>query len=376
MTRWSRFAAPAALAATMSSAGCVFDTSVIATNVAETDGGPPIIDGALGDDASADAQASFASGFSAEPERWTLPETGRDEGFFQANVSTGSALNWRLVDVDGNGSLELVQTADPAVAEPFSDVSGPFWRVFANTGTGFETTGTPMRLPGLDIGNLGFYATRGPGWDYRDLDNDGIPDLIVFTDPDTGQLWEAGADTSWQVYKSTGTAFELPVAWPVPNIDLDLFGAIEACADATGCWEVVDINDDGFPDLVHSAEANDPPSVWDADTTPNWHVYLNNASGFASSMVAWLLPVPSHARGFFHPNQDAYWQLIDLNGDTQTSAGSSSTSTQTAKSNSSTPPTPPPTKSGATAKASPAGTSTAAGGVSGDPSRSASAACA
>jgi hypothetical protein len=263
----------------------------------------------------ADAGPPPAPGFAATFEKWVLPESGQVRGFFQGNISSGSSLNWFLLDLDGNGQLELVQTSDPIFASPFVDATGDFWKVFTPTGSGFAETHTPLRLPDIDVGGPGFYSKRGPGWDLVDLDNDSILDLILLTDPETDQLWPDGKGVSWRMLKGTGTSFADPTPWPVPDLGTGPFKSMERCDGTLGCWQVVDINADGFADLVHSADAGAPTTVWDALTTPNWHVYLNDGSGFSTNVIQWQLPTAAHEQGFFRPNLAAYWRIVDLDGD-------------------------------------------------------------
>jgi hypothetical protein len=65
------------------------------------------------------------------PMRCGLPASGSDGGFFVANrMDSGRA--WALLDFDGNGKRDLVQTSNPASlgARVWSDDVGASWRVW------------------------------------------------------------------------------------------------------------------------------------------------------------------------------------------------------------------------------------------------------
>ena len=309
MARWAGFSFTGVVAGAFQLvAACSFNTDV-SIAASESDGNTEVIDAAL----QVDAAEPQPFGFALDPEKWLVPESGRDSGFFVGAISSGSVLNWSLLDIDGDGVLELVQTSEPDTARTFSDVTSSFWKVFAITETGFSITHTPLRLPYVDVGTPGFYSTRGPGWDFADVDNDNILDLLLLTDPDSDELWEINEGVGWQVLKGTGTSLSDAIPWGLPDLGSDPFKSLERC-DSRGCWQVTDINGDGFIDLVHTADST--RVVWDAETTPNWHVYLNTGSDFSTNLIQWMLPTPEHNQGFFRANHGAFWRLEDLDGDT------------------------------------------------------------
>jgi hypothetical protein len=97
-------------------------------------------------------------------------------------------------------------------------------------------------------------------------------------------------------------------------------------------WELLDINADGFPDLVVTGEMNAfGHGVFGLNYNPYWKVFFNLGNGFDSLAFNWKIPYGGQItngiqRGYFYTDGIAYksnewdlgsrsWALIDLNGD-------------------------------------------------------------
>jgi hypothetical protein len=68
------------------------------------------------------------------PSRWSVPASGLSDGFFSPfwTDSTNGSRAWFMRDLDGDGRLDLVQTADTARSGlyVFSDAQGAYWKVY------------------------------------------------------------------------------------------------------------------------------------------------------------------------------------------------------------------------------------------------------
>lgn len=140
---------------------------------------------------------SATSLFAAVPTQWTVPAA-----MFATPFSATAPNFWQLMDLDGDGVQELVQTADPATGRPFTTTpSGPSWRVYFATGrAGFSTIATLWPVP---VGPTpdGFRSVSGTSWAVTDMTGDGLPDLVQFQDPATGLAFSDSNGAFWRVYQ-------------------------------------------------------------------------------------------------------------------------------------------------------------------------------
>jgi hypothetical protein len=113
--------------------------------------------------------------------------------------------------------------------------------------------------------------------------------------------------------------------WPVP---LDSVGGTgsgfyrEAADSSTSQWSVYDIDADGLPDLVQTA---DPAGYYDVFGLNSgfewWHVWRNNGAGFDTAPARWSVPLDSVAgtgSGFYRRAADSstsQWSVYDIDGD-------------------------------------------------------------
>jgi hypothetical protein len=132
-----------------------------------------------------------------------VPRSGLDDGFYAAGADT-SYRHWSVLDIDGDGAADLVQSGDVSHPARIWDPSGePYWKVFRNVGTGFDATLYRWSVPAN--GAEGYHASRATvsydHWLTRDVDGDGLVDLVHTADPATGRIWDASASPYWKVYR-------------------------------------------------------------------------------------------------------------------------------------------------------------------------------
>lgn len=320
----------------------------------------------------------FAQGFGTTPTNWPVPQGGHistniNYGFDALGYSAGGTLgnqSWSVLDINGDGRPDLVITAETVEFEQFANQAIAFgsggnryWKVHLNNGSGFSPTSINWPIPqGGHIStniNYGFDAladTAGSTvgdqtWSVMDMNNDNKPDLVV-----TAQTVEfeqfsnqaiafgTGSNRFWKVYLNTGSGFNTsPVNWPIPQgghtystIDYG-FDALAATANSEvgdQTWSVLDINADGKPDLVVTAQKVElaqfsPQAIaFGSGTNRYWKVFLNNGSGFNTTSSNWPIPqggevystIPygyNALSGYSSGGSigDQTWSVLDMNND-------------------------------------------------------------
>ena len=267
------------------------------------------------------------SGFENSPTSWPLPSGGQHLAGFDAlggnagssDYATVGAQEWSTADIDGDGRLDLVVTAEAVEREGYYwwaqvlgyDDGDPHWDVFFNTGDGFEAAAEAWPLPtggqhlaGFDAlgGNAGSsdYATVGAQeWATVDLNGDRLLDLVVTAEAveREGYYWWArvlGYDNDnphWNVFINTGNGFaESHDTWSVPSGGQHLAGFDALAGDAGSSdyatvgaeeWATTDLNGDGRLDLIITARAVEREGYyWWAqvlgfgNNNPHWNVHV------------------------------------------------------------------------------------------------------
>jgi hypothetical protein len=259
-------------------------------------------------------------GFERPAINWAVPDSGTSYGF-NATTYDSSYWHWATLDVDGDRKPDLVQTADPATGYVWDEGGDPYWKVFRNSGDGFERQATMWQVP--DSGTSGgFYSvvTAGAGmWRVVDLDDDGRADLVQTSDPATGYVWDASGEPYWKVFAGEGEGFAgSPDKWSVPPSGLDDGFFTARAATSYRYWSLVDIDGDRDLDLVQTGDVSHPSRVWDASGEPYWKVYRNQGSGFSADLHRWPIPKSGTAEGFYLVEGSASytsWALLDADAD-------------------------------------------------------------
>jgi len=184
--------------------------------------------------------------------------------------------HWDVLDLNGDGELELVVTSDGAGEIKF-DGGAPIWEVFSRSETGFQADATLWTVPHASHAG-GFTSANSQSgvrfWQTKDLDADGFPDFVstsntVATSP---TVWGAPASPQWKVYRGGAGGFaRRTTSWTVPDRgDLSGFFAM----DGTD-WLVLDTDGDGVFELAHTSDPEAPgEQVFGLDgMTPHWRVF-------------------------------------------------------------------------------------------------------
>lgn len=267
-------------------------------------------------DTASDVPACEGVGFLPTSSEWALPQGFPDATFDAvADTDTRDPYVWGLVDLDGDGSADLVFARNDSVPAVGTDA----WHVYGNDGDGFGSTPASWSLPqGFPEGTFDALgdddAGDGLAWALADLHGDDRADLVLTANPDV-----SGVGTStWQVYENDGAGFgAAPVSWSLPQgFPAATFDAL-ADTDSSDAyaWALADVDGDGLTDLVVTANAN----ASDVGTT-TWQVYANTGEGFASTPASWSLPQGFPAATFDRladddAGDDVTWGLADLDGD-------------------------------------------------------------
>jgi hypothetical protein len=286
-----------------------------------------------------------AVGFADVPEPWALPPTRHESGWWGRSGAEGEyheeeeawlGFAWDVVDLTGDGRLDLVVVEDDFAGE---GVGVTHWDVYVGGDEGFA--GTPIRwaLPEprdsdgwSDLSFSGLSAVCSTGglaqltWVVGDVTGDDQPDLAVQSDGCHDP--EIGA-TRWDVFvgEEAGFAPE-PVAWSLPTSpdggwDPRSPVATIACASGeTGVWRwsVADLFGNPGSDLVVFLDECEGVGL------THWEVYRSLDDGFAAEPEAWSLPRPRHEETWAAPaanvrtqcdgvDADLGWTTSDLTGD-------------------------------------------------------------
>ena len=194
----------------------------------------------------------------------------------------------RVFRLDADGLADLVVAADvDNTANP--DHGTIKLRAFTGTGSGFVPAKTNHALPAA-IATYGKTAGADPvtgmayGYDaglrFLDLNGDGLEDYLV-ADKTSGKKLACVNDGSAFVCSGGAGSWEVP-GWFTEQVKLSA-----QCATRPGVgrgWQILDLNGDGLPDLLHSYDEQRP------GTKVQWNdVFLNNGKSFVKQ-PGWKMP--------------------------------------------------------------------------------------
>lgn len=258
------------------------------------------------------------TGFDSKAVDWAVPV--HPSGLYATNENSGSDV-WTTMDIDGDGKVDVVVTSDPhGFYEPFGTSTAPLWKVYKNTGTGFDRNAIDWSIPVYQDGiNATSESTSlGRHWTTMDIDGDAKPEIVITGDPDTGgKVYGTTAAPVWKIFRNTGTGFDRTgVDWAVP-VDPGTYGINDAnVSSSSRQWSTTDIDGDGKPDLVMSSDPEHSNVPFGSDTAPSWKVYKNLGTGFDRSGVEWRVPVtPEGIDRTASMSSGRRWSTLDLDGD-------------------------------------------------------------
>jgi hypothetical protein len=220
--------------------------------------------------------ANTGSGFATQATLFSVPSSGTFGGFDSMTVSAG-VEQWVTVDLDHDGKLDIVQTADTATGTVWDAAGAPYWKLFRGTATGFEASPKNWRVPksGLSDGfSMARSETTARRWLLVDLDGDDDLDLVQTGDTAfTRRVRDATGNPYWKVFANKGgDGFsEELYRWPVPLGPTDGFAETTISSGAFN-WFLADVDHDGYRDLVHTMNPA-TSAAWDATGAAYWKVY-------------------------------------------------------------------------------------------------------
>ena len=311
------------------------------------------------------------TGFSTNAINYAIPQGGfmnngvyygftSTAGIAAANSSEGN-MTWGMLDMNGDDRPDLIVTSQVDLNGDnviFGFGNSPYWKVFFNTGSAFNTSAYNWSVPagGYMSGSraFGFNTMNGlvanttegnQTWSVMDINGDHRPDLVIASQNDLNgdNVVFGGSTPYWKVYLGNGGGFVSNVInWSTPTggklttsvaHNFNSFAYIPLSTEMEGsmAWSVMDVTGDGKPDLVATGalDLNKDLTVFGLSSTPYWKLYRNNGNGF-DGMVNFNVPsggqIKTTVFGFNTSNGNASsstkannptWTVTDINGDDQ-----------------------------------------------------------
>jgi hypothetical protein len=257
------------------------------------------------------------SGFATTASSWSLP-SGFAERQFDAIVDdNGSDPSWALLDLDGDGALDLVVTEWRSSG--IADLGSSKWLIYENSDSGFAATASSWSLPGAygdrEFESIADLTGSDPSWSLLDLDGDGALDLVC-TEWRSSGITGLG-ESQWLWHANEGAGFSASGAsWSLPGAYALEF---ESTTDDNGddpAWFLLDLDADRAVELVVTRYPSSGAAGLGTDT---WWVHDNVGAGFSTSASPWALPenYPEGELGWSYDHsasQQPYWSLLDLDG--------------------------------------------------------------
>jgi hypothetical protein len=251
---------------------------------------------------------------SATAVNWNIP----DLEFQPEDMGGVYGEGYTLVDLNGDGFPDLVDSRDnnSSTGSVWQNGLQRYWKVYLNNGTSMSATAVNWNIPDLEFQPEDMGGVNGPGYAFFDLNGDGFPDLVDSRDNNssTGSVWQNGLQRYWKVYWNNGTSISATaVDWNVPDLEFQP-------EDMGGVYgeghTLIDLNGDGFPDLVDTRDNNSSiGSVWQNGLQRYWKVYWNNGTSITATAINWNIPeLEFNPEDMGSVNGPGY-ALFDLNGD-------------------------------------------------------------
>jgi hypothetical protein len=267
-------------------------------------------------------------GFAGAPTHWMLPSGGPDMSGFYMPAGAPALIGdpkWETRDLDDDGYLDLIVTGkalgeneEGLMIRALGSLDSPYWEIYRGGPTGFAAGPEAWKVPvggfkggGFAIGESAPAAIGDDCWRLRDLNGDGLKDLVVTARATEilGVDWRGKvpgypATPHWVVHYNEGDGFTRNAAtWPVPDGGFAGQGFIDVDGDALELgdqtWTTVDVDGDGSLELVVTAAWDDAKQtpycrgqvLGFADGAPHWDVFETSERGFVDD--PWRFEVPA-----------------------------------------------------------------------------------
>lgn len=195
----------------------------------------------------------------------------------KATCTNGREVLYELRDMNGDRQPDLLlrSACDDTTIGPLA------WRVYFNTGAGFDANPTRYELP----------LPRPPACavvELTDVDGDLRPDLVM-----TASCLDASVGTTrWIVHRNNRAGFDAPTDFALPTapvkpafIRLDSESLTATCPGGAPAYRTFDIDGDLKMDLVVVSACDDAFL-----STTTWRVHKGTGTGFSETPVAFALP--------------------------------------------------------------------------------------
>ncbi|GFE60790.1 toxin TcdB middle/N-terminal domain-containing protein [Geobacter sp. AOG2] len=229
------------------------------------------------------------TGFSSTETVWNVPAKWaiRHCNLFDPADNQPPNTKSSPMDIDGDGYVDFIWANDDTQLS-----------IQKNVGNGFNSSlswGLPFAAY-LRAVQLPDNAAPNVEQDFFDMNGDGKPDIV-----------RKNSDTTWHVWRNTGSGFADFGEWAVPhqNAWLEDFTRGDTTAMQVGHF---DVNGDGLPDIVN------PKRPADGSSGSLWQVYLNTGSDFLPAEY-WGTHVDSDLINDTDSTGNVRRDFMDINGD-------------------------------------------------------------
>jgi Secretion system C-terminal sorting domain/FG-GAP-like repeat len=254
------------------------------------------------------------SEFSSIPVSWNIP----DVKSLPQDMASVNGTGYSLVDINGDGFPDLVDAEDNSSTSGavWQNGSQRYWKVYLNNGTSISPTATDWNVPDVESNPEDMGSVTATGHSLVDINGDGFPDLVDSEDnfSGLGAVWQISSQRYWKVYLNNGTSIS-PTAtdWNIPEVE---FQPTDMGSVYGAGYTLVDMNGDGFPDIVDSKDNNSSAgSVWYNGLNTYWKIYLNYGNAISGTSIDWIVPQLESQYSDMGNVYGAGYSLADLNGD-------------------------------------------------------------
>jgi hypothetical protein len=248
-----------------------------------------------------------SSQFSMNAQNWYIPHLHASNyimGFAEQDDS-------RLVDINGDGILDLIDSSDNSTNTVWLNGSQRYWKVYIGNGAGFDTEPIIWDIPNVAATNQEARSVGTDQFDIIDMNGDGFVDMVDAVN-NNDVIWGGNSSVYWRVYLGDGTGFDnISLSWELPVIDggPGTSSIIRATDRALS-----DMNGDGLLDLIDTQDLN-TGIEWVNGDQHYWKVYLNTGTDFSTTAIDWIIPSGLLSEGEHCTFYTYKYAVMDMNGD-------------------------------------------------------------